>query len=97
MIRLGGARAAVSVVAVMLVAGSLAGCSRAALANQSVPAAVTTTVPSAPASVPPAASTASDSSLQGVQDDLDQANSATSNAGGDVADADSSAATTDSP
>jgi hypothetical protein len=89
------ARIAVALVAVAIVGASLTGCSRAALAGQQAPAAATSVTPtSTPA---PAAASGDDSSLQGIQGDLDSANSATANAGGDVADADRSAATSDSP
>ncbi len=96
----GGARIAVAIAGVVLVGGSLAGCSRGLLHSQPAPAAgVSTTAPStAPSTAAPGASSGSSAAtLQGIQDDLDSSDSATSNAGGDVADADSSAATNDSP
>jgi hypothetical protein len=80
-------------VAVAIVGGSLAGCARDVLASQQAPAADLSSLATTPAPTPGSDST----SLPGIQGDLDSANSATTNAGGDVADADSSAATNDSP
>jgi hypothetical protein len=77
---------------IVLVGGSLAGCSHREDTSRVAPGTSSST--SAPA-VPSTAG--SDSSLQGVQSDLNSADSATANAGGDVADANSSAATNDSP
>lgn len=95
MIARGGARIVVAVVTIAILGGSLAGCARGALASQQAPAAGVTATTTTTA---PAPSTGSDdSSRQSIQGDLDSANSATTNAGGDVADADSSTATSDSP
>jgi hypothetical protein len=89
------ARAAVALVSVVLVGGSLAGCSHRDVTSQVGPAASTSGATAVPTTAPGAGG--SDSSLQGVQGDLNSADSATANAGADVADADSSAATNDSP
>ena len=80
-------------IAVAIVGASLTGCSHTGLADQQAPAAGVTVTTAAPT---PAASDG-DSSLQGIQDDLNSADSATNNAAGDVTDADSAAATSDSP
>lgn len=82
-----------AIVAVAILGGSLTGCGRSVPADSQAPAAGVTAGTTAP--VP--ASGSNDVSLQDIQSDLDSANSATTNAGGDVADADSSAATGDSP
>jgi hypothetical protein len=90
---IGGARIAIALVAIAVVGGALTGCSRG-IAGAQAPAAgvsATTTTPTAP----PAAG--APVSVQGIQSDLNSADSATANAGGDVADADSAAATSDSP
>jgi uncharacterized lipoprotein len=84
-------RVVIAVASAVLVAGSLAGCSHRAVTNQ----AVSVTSASTATAVPTTAG--SDASLQDVQNDLNAANSATANADGDVADADSSAGTNDSP
>ena len=88
-----GSRIALTVVAVLLVGGSLTGCARGALTAQPAPAAgvIATSTPTT------AATGASDSTLQDIQGDLNSADSSVSNADGDVADADNSAATSDSP
>jgi hypothetical protein len=88
-----GTRIALAVVAVVLLGGSLTGCTRGALAAQSTPAAGVT----ATATPTTAATGVSDSTLQDIQGDLNSADSSVSNADGDVADADNSAATSDSP
>jgi hypothetical protein len=89
----GGTRIAIAAVAVAIVSASRTGCSHGGLGGRPAPAAGVTATTTAPA---PAAGS-DDSSLQSVENDLDAANSATTNAGGDVADADSSASTNDSP
>jgi hypothetical protein len=89
------ARIAVALVGVVLVGGSLAGCSHRDGASQIAPGASTSGTTPAPTTAPAAGG--SDSSLRDVQGDLNSADSATANAGADVADADSSAATNDSP
>ena len=86
------ARVAVALVGIVLVGGSLAGCSHREDVSQVAPV----TSSSTPAATEPTTS-GSDSSLQDVQNDLNSADSSTANANGDVADADSSAATNDSP
>ncbi len=81
------------IVTLTILAGALTGCGRIVARELQSPAAgVTATTPA-----PSPASGSNNDSLQGIQSDLDSANSATTNAGGDVADADSSAATGDSP
>ena len=87
----GGARIAVAVVAVVILGGLLAGCGQAVPASSPAPAAGVTATTTSPAPG------ADDSSLSSIQSDLNSANSATANAGGDVTDADNSAATNDSP
>ena len=94
MIRHAGARIAVAIVAVAILGGSLTGCSRSELGSSKAPAAGITATTTAPA--PGSATGNDDASLQSIQGDLNSANSATTNAGGDVADADNSAATNDS-
>jgi hypothetical protein len=89
----GGARIAIVAVAVAIVGASLTGCAHNGLGGRPAPAAGVNATTAAPAP----ATGSDDSSLQSVQNDLDSADSATTNAGGDVADADSSAATNDSP
>ncbi|HEY5230356.1 MAG TPA: hypothetical protein VIJ11_05655 [Galbitalea sp.] len=88
-------RIALTLAGAVLVGGSLAGCSHGALASQLTPAAPATTE----SSVAPAVngSPENGSSMQDIQDDLNSAAAATSNASGDVSDADTSAATSDSP
>jgi hypothetical protein len=88
-----GGRLILAVAAVALIGGSLTGCARGVLDGSSSPAAGVTASTTAPT---PAAGS-SGTSVQDIQNDLNSADSATSNAGGDVADADSSAATSDSP
>jgi hypothetical protein len=89
------ARVAVALASVVLVGGSLAGCSHREDTSQVAPGASSSTSAAVPTTVP--ATIGGGSSLQDVQSDLNSANSATANADGDVADADSSAATNDSP
>jgi hypothetical protein len=87
-------RVVLGLAAITLAGASLTGCARGALAAGDSPAArstvssppVDTDNPSAPAA-----------SVQDVQGDLDSADSATAGADGDVAAADSSAATSDAP
>lgn len=95
MTAVGGTRIALAVVAVAILGGSLTGCGHVALGGQQAPAAAVTPATTVPAPTPSGAG--DDSSLSSIQADLDSANSATANAGGDVSDADSSAATNDSP
>jgi hypothetical protein len=83
----------VAIVAVAILGGTLTGCGRSLPADSQAPAAGVTAGTTAPAP----ASGSNNDSLESIQGDLDSANSATTNAGGDVADADSSAATGDSP
>jgi uncharacterized lipoprotein YbaY len=85
-------RGAIAVVSALLVAVSLAGCARGTADGQSARTPTTTTTTAAPAGAGE-----SGSSLSDIQNDLNSADSATSNADGDVADADQSAATNDSP
>jgi hypothetical protein len=89
----GGARLAIAAVAAAILTASLTGCTHGGLGGQPAPAAGLTATTTTPAPV----TSEDDSSLQSVESDLDAADSATTNAGGDVADADSSAATSDSP
>ncbi len=83
---------AVVLAALVVVGGSLTGCARGDLADRQAPAAGVTASSSAPVPI-----NGDDGSLQSIQEDLNSADSATNNAGGDVADADSAAATSDSP
>jgi hypothetical protein len=94
-IRVGGTRIAVAVAAIVIVGGSLTGCARIVRAEQQAPAAGVAATTTTPTSAP--ASGVSDSTLQTIQGDLNSTDSATSNADGDVTDADTSAATNDSP
>jgi hypothetical protein len=89
----GGLKLVVAIATIAIVGGALTGCSRGSLADSPAPAAgVTVTTPtSAPATA------VSGSTLQDIQSDLNSTDSATSNADGDVTDADNSAATNDSP
>jgi hypothetical protein len=89
----GSTKIAIAAVAIAIVGASLTGCSHDGLGGRPVPAAGVTATTTAPAP----ATGGDDSSLQSVENDLNAANSATTNAGGDVADADSSASTNDSP
>jgi hypothetical protein len=90
----GGTRFALAVVGLAVVAGALTGCSRGALANSSqAPAAG----PTASTATPVPATGVSNATVQDIQSDLNSTDSATSNADGDVTDADNSAATNDSP
>lgn len=86
-------RIAVTIGAIVVVGGVLTGCSRGSLGASQAPAAgVTVTTPT------PAPTTGvSSSTLQAIQNDLNSTDSSTSNASGDVTDADNSAATNDSP
>lgn len=88
-----GVRIAVVLAAAAIVGGSLTGCAHGGLARRQAPAAGVTATTSTPAPV----GGGNEASLQNIQDDLNSAGSATNNAGGDVADADSSASTSDSP
>ena len=87
-----GGRIAITVVAIAIVGGSLAGCAGGVLASQQAPA----TGAAAATTTPEPASGTDNPPVQSIQGDLDSANSATTNAGGDVSDADKSAATSDS-
>jgi hypothetical protein len=90
----GGARVAITIVGFLVVAGAMAGCSRGVVASGSdAPAAGVTAVTPTPAPT----TGVSDSTLQDIQSDLNSTDSATTNADGDVTDADNSAATSDSP
>ena len=94
-----GARVALAVIATAIVAGALAGCAHSTPVGSPAPAAgvtATTTTP-APVSVSVSVSGGDSSTLQSIQGDLDAANSATTNAGGDASAANSAAATSDSP
>ncbi len=93
MIGRGGTRIAIALAAVTIVGGALTGCSHGGLAGQQAPVAGVDATTTSPAP----ATGSDDSTLQSIQDDLNAANSATTNAGGDVTDADSSTATSDSP
>ena len=87
----GGTRIAIALAAVTIVGGALTGCAHGSLADRQAPGVSDATTSPAPV-------TGSDhSTLQSVEGDLDTANSATNNAGEDVTDADSSAATSDGP
>jgi hypothetical protein len=87
------ARISLSLAAITLIGGSLAGCSRGTVASQQPAAGVSaSTTTQAPTSAPN-----DDNSLNSVEDDLGTADSSTTDAAGDVADADRAAATSDSP
>ena len=88
-----GTRIAIALAAVTIVGESLTGCARGGLADQQAPAAGVSATTTSPAPI----ARGDDSTLQSIEDDLNAANSATTNAGGDVTDADSAAATSDSP
>jgi hypothetical protein len=88
----GWVRVAVVVAAIVVVGGSLTGCTHTDLSGRQAPAAGVTASTTAPASVG-----SGDASWQSIQDELNSADSATNNAGGDVTDAESAAATSDSP
>jgi hypothetical protein len=89
----GVTRIAIALAAVTVLGGALTGCAHGGLADRQVPTAGVGTTSTSPAPV----TGSDDSTLQSVGDDLDAANSATNNAGGDVTDADRSAATSDAP
>jgi ABC-type oligopeptide transport system substrate-binding subunit len=91
-----GSRIALAIVTVALLGASLTGCARSALASQNAPAAGSS-VSSAATATPAPTGGPSTVSVQDIQNDLNSADTATANADGDVADADSSAATSDSP
>ena len=88
-----GARVALAVIATAIVAGALAGCAHSTPVGSPAPAAGVTATTTTPAPV----SGGDSSTLQSIQGDLDAANSATTNAGGDASAANSAAATSDSP
>jgi hypothetical protein len=84
---------AVAIATIAIVGGALTGCSRESLSDSPAPAAGVTATTATPAPT----TGVSDSTLQDIQSDLNSTDSATSNADGDVTDADNSAATNDSP
>jgi hypothetical protein len=88
-------RIVIAVVGVVVVGGSLAGCSRFGDRADSQPAAVSSSTTPAPATGSGSNTGTNASNLASIQADLNAADSSTSNAQGDVAAADAASATND--